>query len=310
MGADKLSGAHAYESGDFCGFLSGAKSRLYVGTPSMSSVCEGVRAMADLRVLQRARVTNIRMDGLLWSISYVTADDKEESLCESSFHAVVVASQTALAADTVRGVGALLEREPVETGEAEQREAMVKGLGRLSGALGDLGAQHQEPLFALSASFPSGALSGRLPFDAAVSPTSPNIRFVCREGSKPGRSEPAGRELWSAVTTPAFARELMARGLEKEAAAHEIGSELVKLLSPSFERRTVPAPLDLRVARWRSAFTAKTLDMQEDCVSLEPWRLAICGDFLRSHPSPIEAAAMSGMEAGERVASWFAGAPQ
>ena len=43
----------------------------------------------------------------------------------------------------------------------------------------------------------------------------------------------------------------------------------------------------------------------EDCVSLEPWRLAVAGDFLRERASPAEAAALSGMEAAERVAAWF-----
>ena len=34
-------------------------------------------------------------------------------------------------------------------------------------------------------------------------------------------------------------------------------------------------------------------------------RLAVCGDFLRPRPSPLEAAAESGLEAGERVAGWL-----
>ena len=43
-----------------------------------------------------------------------------------------------------------------------------------------------------------------------------------------------------------------------------------------------------------------------DAIALEPWRLAICGDFVRDHPSPIEAAALSGLDAGESVAAFFA----
>ena len=31
----------------------------------------------------------------------------------------------------------------------------------------------------------------------------------------------------------------------------------------------------------------------------------MCGDFLRPRPSPLEAAAESGLEAGERVAGWL-----
>ena len=55
-------------------------------------------------------------------------------------------------------------------------------------------------------------------------------------------------------------------------------------------------------------FAAGTLGLQEACVSLEPWRMAIAGDFLsEAHAgSPAEAAALSGMDAAERVAAWFA----
>ena len=56
---------------------------------------------------------------------------------------------------------------------------------------------------------------------------------------------------------------------------------------------------------WGAGFPGTTLGIDEPCVSLEPWRLAVCGDFLRPRPSPLEAAAESGLEAGERVAGWL-----
>ena len=68
-------------------------------------------------------------------------------------------------------------------------------------------------------------------------------------------------------------------------------------------------PLDASAVRWASALTSKTLGLKEDSVALAPWRLAICGDFIReqdAHETPFEAAALSGLEAGERVASFFA----
>ena len=49
---------------------------------------------------------------------------------------------------------------------------------------------------------------------------------------------------------------------------------------------------------------AHTLD--DDCLSLEPWRLAVCGDFVGGGPTPAEAAAASGLAAGERIAQIFA----
>ena len=67
-----------------------------------------------------------------------------------------------------------------------------------------------------------------------------------------------------------------------------------------------PPPLLAAVAkRWGAGFASGTLGLSEECVSLEPWRLALAGDFLAERASPAEAAALSGLEAGERIAAMF-----
>jgi len=62
-------------------------------------------------------------------------------------------------------------------------------------------------------------------------------------------------------------------------------------------------------AHWDAALTDGTLEdwcrVEEDSIALESWRMAVCGDFVRTRGSPVEAAALSGLEAGERVGSWF-----
>jgi hypothetical protein len=86
--------------------------------------------------------------------------------------------------------------------------------------------------------------------------------------------------------------------------------------------------------RWGAGFLSRGLGLKEDAVSLEPWRLAIAGDFIRAPAAapaaaqaageggggdgggggeggggpgtPAEAAALSGLEAAERVAGFFA----
>jgi len=77
--------------------------------------------------------------------------------------------------------------------------------------------------------------------------------------------------------------------------------------------------------RWGAGFLSRGLGLKEDAVSLEPWRLAIAGDFVRAAAvapaaeatqtggeggggpaTPAEAAALSGLEAAERVAGFFA----
>ena len=67
-----------------------------------------------------------------------------------------------------------------------------------------------------------------------------------------------------------------------------------------------PSPLASAAKRWGAGFAAGTLGLSEESVGLEPWRLAICGDYIaRQRSSPAEAAALSGMDAAERVASWL-----
>ena len=68
--------------------------------------------------------------------------------------------------------------------------------------------------------------------------------------------------------------------------------------------------------RWGAGFTDGDLRswsrQDEQCISLEPWRVAICGDYISvgdeatgMHACAVEAAALSGLEAGERVGSWL-----
>ena len=87
-----------------------------------------------------------------------------------------------------------------------------------------------------------------------------------------------------------------------EEACTIMSQEVAKLL------KVVDAPREASAVRWASAFASSTLNLKEDCVFLHPWRLAIGGDFVRdanAYPTPLEATAMSGLQAGERIATMF-----
>lgn len=98
------------------------------------------------------------------------------------------------------------------------------------------------------------------------------------------------------------------------AQATETLSEVSKLLAPYYDSdnattATTP-PLLQRVSdkRWGAASTCQSLEAQHDCIALPPWRLSICGDFIRSmsrYAAPSEAAALSGLEAGERTVAFL-----
>ena len=98
----------------------------------------------------------------------------------------------------------------------------------------------------------------------------------------------------------------------QEEAADIMSKEVCHLL---FEKAGITDPASLPIpeksstaVRWGSAFTSKTLGLKEDSVFLQPWRLCIAGDYIRTidaYPTPFEAACLSGLEAGERIAALF-----
>ena len=269
-----------------------------------------------------------------------------------------------------------------------EAEWEVLAAGRLEELATRLRVLHKRPLFVLSALYP--AVSSSL--EAATVPGSPVLQFLARDASKPGR--PARRpawpqaaavpgaegELWTAVSTAAFAEQVLAQFPTLVAAAHggsgsnadgsaaatasasarlreaasaaasgPMEAELRRLLGlaagagtqgPSGQGPTpTPDPLGAALATtatfWpRALRSTNGLDLDEDAIALEPWRFAIAGDFVRtprqaarprpasddgeattagggkSEPAgpatPAEAAAVSGLEAGERVAAFFA----
>ena len=64
-----------------------------------------------------------------------------------------------------------------------------------------------------------------------------------------------------------------------------------------FGVNALPDAHHLRVQKLRDHLSVS------ECVHLEPFSLFIAGDFVQDHPSPMEAAATSGLEAGERAAA-------
>jgi len=180
-------------------------------------------------------------------------------------------------------------------------------------------------------------------------------------------------ELWTAVSTASFAQNMRASGLfstagaaaageECNSAAALLSEELSHLLSSATDKAANESespplkPLRAVAKRWGAAFLGSvpggleadhqphqphqqahdsgTLDLLEDCVGLEPWRLVIAGDFIRrpspaasTHAStageedregsggdaelqeaammPLERSAVSGLEGGERAAAFF-----
>jgi len=301
----KDQGPSSESSTDFCGFLASSGEPTYVGTPSNASICEGLCKAAGISTVS-SRVSSMRhRDHGGWLLDVEGAEEGTQA-----FDALVVATHDAsFAAEAVRAI----RPSTSEDGEVLARVA------------DDLQAQRDhrtEPAFTFSAIYSRG-LSSAVPFDAAVVPGSPLVQMLVRDGSKAMRQGEAkannggSGERWTAVSTASFARELLrrapARGESGEsgaggsaaAAASSMLSEEVGRLFKPYVGDVEARPLEASAKRWGAAFAAGTMGLDHDALGLEQWQLVVAGDYLREHPTPIEAAAASGLEAGERLATFL-----
>jgi hypothetical protein len=236
-----------------------------------------------------------------------------DGLGDETFDAMVVASHDpSLAGGMVKRI---VEAEVAAGGSAEGNEEdqstiVIRKLTELSESLQALKDQGRLPVYTLSATFPAG-FSNKIPFDGASVPGSPHIQFLSRRIS----DQADDVDKWFAVSTSRLAAELLSSphlshlsDADKLSSVSLVASEEMSRLLLPFHGEAGLLPLDSSAKRWGSAFSSQGLDLKEDSVTLAPWRLAICGDFVRDmsvHATPIEAAALSGLEAGERTASLF-----
>jgi predicted NAD/FAD-dependent oxidoreductase len=228
-------------------------------------VCASLRAMGGGDAPTRARVSELRWLGGSWR---ATADGGE-----ADYDAVVVAGPPAVAA-------AALGTVAMDGDHAARLRELGDALAAVPAA----------PLASLSAT----VAGVDAPFDAATVPGSDVVQFVARERSR-RPDAPAGS--WSAVSTSAFA----ARG----GADEELADELLRLLAP-FGATAVEGP---RCDRWDAGLADGSLEAwsrgEEDAIFLEPFAFAIAGDFVRRRSCPVESAALSGLEAGQRLGEFL-----
>ena len=322
------------DAGDFCGFAQHHRpdtTPTYVASGSNTNLCPAICAQAGIDIVSDALVVKAStVPGGGWKLEVEgNGDDDVGALNNTIFDALVLATHDAsLAASTVKFIANAEAEAGISEADAAAGGSIQDRLNHLGDDLQSLRDDGRLPLFTWSGRFDND-FSERIPFDGASVPGSHTVQFLARESSKPGRAkqeQDTTQEdaIWTAVSTSAFAADVLKRlGSTREASeeASQIMSEEVSALlasaasaneigaGKSRSQSPVHQPRDASAVRWASALTSKTLGLKEDSVTLAPWRLAICGDFIReqdAHETPFEAAALSGLEAGERVASFFA----
>jgi predicted NAD/FAD-dependent oxidoreductase len=315
-GAEGLSSV--VDSGDFCNFIEGSNEPAFVGVPSMGDLCNNICKLGDIEALPNTKVIGAEMvPGGGWKLDTVGGNG---TIGDETFDALVLATHDPslasgivhkiVSAEVAAGGFSSIE-DATSKGDDEASRMLIRRLSQLADALQAAREEGRVPTYQLSATYPKG-FSDSIPFDAVTVPGSPLIQFLLREASKPGIvQDPDGGETWTAISTSSLAvRLLSSPELSDEdrlsAISTMLPEEMSRLFTPYHPGVDNMLPLDVSAKRWGAAFCSKGLSLKEDSVTLAPWRLSICGDYLSEHSTPLEAAALSGLEAGERTASLFA----
>ena len=216
---------------------------------------------------------------------------------------------------------AIQQQQQQSPGETSPLPLLVlQRLSTLSKHLQQVREEGRRPLYSIQLTYPPG-FSQSIPFDAVSVPGSRRLQFLVNEGSKLEGPAQVGNgsgdgdgDVWTGISTSQLASSVLDdptidSAEEKRNHIQEIlTGEVALLLSPYFgdDASKIPLPTSVQVKQWGAAICGKGLELEEDSITLSGWRLGICGDFLRrssAYPTPWEAAALSGLEAGERMSS-------
>ncbi len=293
------------DNGDFCNFnrssMFGAPT--YTATPSMGDWCErilqtqpGIKQTLNFTLHEAVPISmnNDKKSPTQSDVVWNLKRQNSTAQCandEHYFDAIILSTHNpSLASSTIDNI--------LINYQEKEGDTVGKRLRKLSKELADI-RKLKKPIQSFAFLLQS-KLSKTLPFDAVTIPGSSTIQFICRESSKSESNvvEQSQYELWKGITTSSFAQQHIQ---DKCYLDSHLEKELQGLLSTHCQAKITPKFLGSKL--WRAAFTQPTLNLKEDCITLEPWRLIIAGDFLRDYSNPIEAAAVSGMEAGDRMAN-------
>ena len=312
---EMASSALSTDGGDFCQLVSGS-GPLFVGLPTNAEVCPQICSLANIELQSSCQVlgaTMILPEGG-WKVDISGSNSNNQN---QTFDAMVVATHDPSLAAGI--VGSIVDVElemggfsNVESVDDPQLTLLLTRLNELSTKLQHVRNNGKRPLFSATVDYPNH-IDESIPFDAVSVPGSQILQYLARESSKPGTTSQSNESTWSAVTTSQLASDILAQENwtaddQRTHASRVITSEIAHLLGPFVDANEIPTPTNVTVRRWSAALSQPGLGLKEDSITLAQWRLAICGDYIRDDSaSPFEAAALSGLEAGERIASLFLG---
>ena len=302
------------DGGDFCNLVQGS-GPMFVGVPSNADLCQQICDLANIEQLGNCRVSGASMvipEGG-WQVDI---SDNEYENQNTTFDAMVVATHDPSLAAGI--VGSIVTEElrmgkfaNIESVDDPQLALLLKRLNELSNKLQHVRDTGRRPLFSVTVEYPH-EIDSLIPFDAVSVPGSQLVQYLGRETSNLGASQ-LSTSRWTAISTSQLASDIMSQENwsaddQRTHAGSVMTSEVAHLLGPFVGTKGMPIPSKVTAKRWSAALSQPGLGLKEDSITLAQWRLAICGDYIRDgSATPFEAAALSGLEAGERISSLFLG---
>ena len=310
---------------DFFGLLTA--DEVFVGTPTMKGLGEGLRAMAPAAAahchvtitnLERSSSSSAPGEGAegggddSWTVSGVDhrlLDEGEEGSEERNLGKFAAVAVTDVMMAKIGTPGSCL-MSGLE--DAVDDEAAAASAAATWNAMSNL---EPSTLFSLMVAIPATAGAGADGFDAAVVKGSDIVQLLVRDTSKPGRAgggSPDGLELWTALSTKRFAEKVVAgQPLTIDGKYNPQTAEYLKSVTPNMVAEVgwllgLEEPEDpdedffAKSQRWGNAFGADTVSSPSGFVWDGASGFAACGDFVAG--AGVEAAFLSGLGAGAAIA--------
>jgi hypothetical protein len=256
---------------DFEDFVAEGSNAIYVPNASLDQMLETLRSRVHLHVEDVAY--QCERTGAGWVLNGCVYD------------ALVLADESpAFAADVIEQANNSAEVE------MKQFEEVLRGL------VGQLRGLQLSQRFVLQATFEDDimVMLETCPLAGAIVPHSNVLQFIHRQKRECGtdwwtfHSSADYVQRMAGASEAAITDDLLAHGTA--ALAQYVTTPLSAPVSSSFSWGT-PGTVD------------KPLGLNEECISIEPWSLVACGDFIGNHHG-MEPAALSGMMAADRVVGW------
>jgi len=259
---------------DFFGAMKLKGGYMYTGHPTMGSIWSTMCEQSDLGVKGNSLVSNLSKTEAGWAVH------GSNSLLGEGYDAVVLAVH-----DTVCVSQVLSEM----THSQDSTKDFVTPLNDLALKIGGI---QRSPLYSMMVAYHNKDIED-VSFNSAVVDGCESIQWI----SKNQFQNSEDFSCWTAIATADFSKTTF----ENES----LGDNPQTKMLADFEKclKLKVKPVYCKTQRWSQAVTSNPLALNEHCLSFEPWRLAVAGDYIGKNAN-LESAVLSGIQAADRVLQW------